>query len=241
MASFVKPLQTITQAKKSGACLVRRSAITGLAFIALFNMGSVHAAEQRPGWMMLRPGVAALVEVAPWRDDRHAALTTNEADYVAYSTGTDPSYIPRTALAEPIGTRVLIESLRPHRMAAVRLRGGRRAYTYLGRLVPVIPPHTELRVAGDSSHLALFFPTLSTKEERAMHVRSGTALVSSGMAIATYDPERTFIVRVRVSIEGGPMRGQTGWMQPGSTGIPTSSPRDEIEKECGCLITTFQI
>lgn len=215
-----------------------------LMFMALLTLSSAHAEvyaprDSGPRWLILRPGVAAMVDVAPWDDDKHAALAAQSRDYKPYADGYGPPERPRSAMLYPIGTRVTVVAVYG-KIVKVRTMRGRIAFTASGRLVPIVPPNTELRAAGGYDDYAHFYPTLSTTEERADHLPSGSHLVSLGMAVGKPEPYHKDIVRVRVRVTSGTFAGRIGWILPGGTGIPTAPVNGiEVNGACGCYPVLF--
>jgi len=224
--------------------LTRMSGIATAIVISLLSLpmagAEVYAPrDSGPRWLILRPGVAAMVDVAPWDDDKHAALTAQERDYLPYADGYGPPARPRSAILYPIGTRVTVVAVYG-KIVKVRTKQGRIAFTASGRLIPIVPSRTELHAAGGYQDFSSFYPDLKTTEERASHIDSGSHVVSMSMSVAEPEPDHKHIVRVRVRVTTGNLRGRVGWMLPGETGIPTPPVHDiEVNGACGCYPVMF--
>jgi hypothetical protein len=191
----------------------------------------------------LEPGTYARVDVAPWldSDEPEAALAASaasmERDYT--SSGERPADV----VFEPIGVRVrIVRALAGSAVVRVRGTDGHfDAYTRVDRLLPEVPPGTTLIAAGGFEGFADFFPRLSTRVHDAERLPTGTTLVALGLGAAPYDPDTADLVRVRVRIAAGPMRGRVGWVAAAYTGIPAArtSLRTAAERACGCRLVTF--
>ncbi len=201
-------------------------------------------ARAAPGWLALRPGTGGRVDIAPWlvSDEPEAALTESAAsiarDFTAHAER------PGDVVFEPVGVRVRIVRVLPGaRIAFVRGRDSRFvAYTLVTRLVPDVPPGTALRAAGGFQGFSDFFATLATPYKEATRLATGSALVALAMGTGPYDPDTSDLVRVRVRVLSGALRGRTGWLAVAYTGLPAGRlPRSAAvaEKACACRIVEF--
>lgn len=197
-----------------------------------------------PGWMTLVAGSSARVDIAPWlvSDEPEAALTESAAsiarDFTAHAER------PGDVLFEPIGVRVrIVRVLAGGRVAYVRGRDATfRGYALVSRLVPEIPPGTMLRAAGGFQGFSDFFPTIATPYREALRLETGSALLALAMGAGPYDPDTADLVRVRVRVLSGGLRGRTGWVAVAYTGLPWVHPPPTAavaERACGCRIVEF--
>ncbi|GAC1302142.1 MAG: hypothetical protein NVSMB19_11130 [Vulcanimicrobiaceae bacterium] len=197
-----------------------------------------------PAWLQLRPGALGRVDIAPWlaSDEPEAALTESAASIARDFTTRGER--PGDVVFEPIGVRVsVVRVLFGGRIALVRGRDAHFvAYTLVTRLIPDVPPGTELRAAGGFQGFSDFFATLATPYKDADRLPTGSALVALATGAGPYDPETSDLVRVRVRVRSGPLRGRTGWVAVAYTGLPTRHvPRTAAvaEKACACRIVEF--
>lgn len=197
-----------------------------------------------PNWLALAPGTFARVDVAPWlvSDEPEAALTesaaTIERDF------TSSAQRPGDVVFEPIGVRVRILRVLPGgRVAFVRGRDVRfDAYTLVERLIPDVPTGTILRAAGGFQGFSDFFATVATPYKKAQRLATGSKLVALGTGAGPYDPDTSDLVRVRVRVLSGALRGRAGWVAVVYTGLPQARmPRTATvaEHACGCRIVEF--
>jgi hypothetical protein len=201
-------------------------------------------AGELPDWLALRPGTVAWVDIAPWpaADEPEAALT--EAPESIERDFTADLGRPNDIVYEPVGVRVrIVRLLDGDRVAFVRGVGADwRAYTLVERAYPNVPAGTALRAAGGFAGFADFYPRLDTREAAAGQVATGTDLVALGMGAAPYDPGTSDLIRVRVRVLSGPLRGQTGWIPVGFTGLPRAvvpASAENAAKVCLCRILRF--
>jgi len=223
---------------------VWHSALGLSTFFALFfgSLGAAGAAGEPP-WLFLRPGQTALVGAAPWpMDQQPEAALTGSAQSASVSPD-DYTRRPDDALGQPIGLRVVIEAVYLGNVARVQPVGATwDAFTRLDQLIPEVPPGTQLVVAGGFGNYADFFRDLSTPAAQAEEIPTGTSVVALGLGIAPYDPDGADYVRVKVLVQGGPMRGRSGWIAVNFTGIPDPSgaPVSTTERACRCRLLEFR-
>ncbi|GAC1313034.1 MAG: hypothetical protein NVS2B3_09620 [Vulcanimicrobiaceae bacterium] len=209
-----------------------------------FALSSGARAAATPAWLALAPGTLARVDIAPWlvSDEPEAALTESAAslehDFTTHGER------PGDIVFEPIGVRVRVVRVLPGgRVALVRGRDARFvAYTLVARLVPEIPPGTALRAAGGFQGYSDFFASVSTPYAQARRLETGSALVALGTGAGAYDPETSDLVRVRVRVLSGALRGRTGWVAVAYTGVPSArlpATADVAERACTCRIVAF--
>jgi hypothetical protein len=200
--------------------------------------------EPTPAWLTLRPGTIARVDIAPWEDaDEPEATLTSGAASLAQNFSDDATR-PDDILYQPVGVRVRI----------VRADSGGRTvlvhgidrrfegFTLPARLVPEVPAGTVLVVAGGFGGFADFYPRLDTPEQRAERVATGSPLAVLGTGVAPYDPDSSDLVRVRVRVLGGALRGRVGWVAVAYTGLPATrlpGSADVAEKACMCRLVRF--
>ncbi len=205
---------------------------------------SLVVARDTPAWLTLRPGTIARVDIAPWpaSDEPEAALTASAASLAGDLSANATR--PGDVVYEPIGVRVrVVRVLAGTHVAVVRgLERRFEAYARVERLVPDIPPGTALRAAGGFGGFADFYPTLETPNGRAGRLATGSELVALAIGAAPYDPESADLVRVRVRVRSGALRGRTGWVAVGYTGLPDPRPRkgaEVAERACQCRLAQF--
>jgi hypothetical protein len=130
------------------------------------------------------------------------------------------------------------------RIARVHGIGTRfEGYAPLARLVPEIPAGTALLVAGGFEGFADFYPALDTAEKHAGQIATGSRLVALEIRAAPYDPDSADLVRVRVRVLDGTLRGRTGWVAVAYTGIPVDrlpATAQVAEKACRCRLVQFE-
>ena len=214
------------------------------AAIALPGAGVARAATLVPAWLALRPGTIARVDIAPWlvSDEPEAALTQSPGSLARNFS--DDATRPGDVLYQPIGVRVRILRLTDGgRIALVHGIGARfSGYAPLARLVPEIPAGTALVVAGGFEGFADFYSTLGTPEKRAVPIATGSRLAALEIGAAPYDPDSADLVRVRVRVLDGNLRGRTGWVSVAYTGIPADrlpATAQVAEKACRCRLVQF--
>jgi hypothetical protein len=212
-----------------------------LAF-ALANAGS--NAATRPAWLSLGVGTTARVDIAQWlvSDEPEAALT--ESPQSVERNFSDDARRPGDVFYRPIGVRVRVVRVDSDgRTALVHGVGDRfQAYAPIERLVPEIPVGTILVAAGGFGGFADFYPTLQTPEKHAGRIATGSHLLAIATGVAAYDPDSADLVRVRVRALDGNLRGRSGWIAVGYTGLPATqnpTPSDVAEKACGCRLVEF--
>ena len=175
-----------------------------------------------PAWLELRPGTLARVDIAPWAQaGRPEAALTGVAASLRVDFSADASR-PATVLPEPVGVRVRVVRVLPHAIVLVHGLGARwEGYAPADRLVPEVPAGTRLTAAGNFDGFADFYPSLGTPQTAARELPTASGLVALRMGVATYDPQSSDLVRVRVRVTSGPAAGQTGWIAVAYTGLPT--------------------
>jgi len=219
----------------------RSTLAAALCTFALF--GAATDARTLPPWLSLVAGTTARVDIAPWlvSDEPEAALT--ESPQSLERNFSDDAARPGDVFYRPIGVRVRIVHLDSDgRTALVHGVGDRfEAYAPIERLVPEIPAGTILIAAGGFGGFADFYPTLRTPQNRAGRIATGSRLVALATGVAPYDPDSADLVRVRVRALDGNLRGHTGWLAIGYTGLPeTQNQRSDVaERACGCRLVHF--
>jgi hypothetical protein len=225
--------------------LARRSAVALLAGLAAVAAGAPVCADTQPAWLTIRAGTIARIDIAPWddSDEPEAALTVSAASLARNFS--DDATRPDDIVYQPVGVRVRVVRLGPN--GAVALVHGFAArfqgYSPVARLIPEIPAGTRLLAAGGFGGFADFYPTLDTPEKRAGRVATGTQLLALGLGVAPYDPDSADLVRVRVRVLDGDLRGSVGWVAVAYTGLPeTHVPpsADVAEKACRCRLVQFE-
>jgi hypothetical protein len=198
-----------------------------------------------PPWLVIAPGAVARVDIAPWlvSDEPEAALTIG-ADSLRRDFSADATR-PDDVLYEPIGVRVrVVRLLGGGRLALVHgLTGRFQGYATRSRLIPEVPSGTVLLAAGGFGGFADFYPALDTPERQAGRLATGSRLVALGIGVAPYDPDSADLVRVRVRVLDGDLRGRTGWVAVVYTGLPERrlpASAEVAEKACGCRLIQFQ-
>jgi hypothetical protein len=195
-----------------------------------------------PNWLVTRPGQTGLVGAAPWpMTEPEAALTGS--DRTAAIDPDDAAQRPDDAVHEPIGLRVVIDQLYSDGVALVHPQGAEwTAFARLDQIVPEIPAGTDLVVAGGFGNAADFFAALGTPPSGVEEIPTGSQLQSLGMGIAPYNPDGTGFVRVKVYVRTGALRGRTGWIPVGFTGIPDpgGDPANTAERACHCRVVEFR-
>lgn len=229
-----------------------RLRLSMLAVVAMATLGTgasplraaTYAPAKTPAWLTLAAGTDARVDIAPWpvSDEPEAALTESAASISRDFTARAER--PGDVLFEPIGVRVrILRVLAGGRVAYVRGRDARfRGYTLVARLVPEIPPGTALRAAGGFEGFSDFFATVETPYKAAERLPTGSALVALETGAGPYDPDTSDLVRVRVRVISGALRGRTGWVAVAYTGLPRAHlPRTAAvaERACSCRIVEF--
>jgi len=207
-------------------------------------LGSTASAESRPPWLALRAGAIARVDIAPWlvSDEPEAALTETAGSLERNFS--DDADRPSDVVYRQVGIRVRVVSIgRDGRTALVHGIGDRfEAYAPIERLIPEIPTGTVLVTAGGFGGFSDFYPTLGTPEKNADRIATGSRLVAIGMGVSPYDPDSADLVRVHVRALDGNLRGRTGWLAVGYTGLPVTGPvqsADVAEKACNCRLAIF--
>jgi len=202
-------------------------------------------ARALPAWLELRAGATARVDIAPWLDsDEPEAAITQSATSLDRDFSADASR-PADVVYEPIGVRVRVVGLRGGGHVAL-VRGVDRqfeGFAPVDRLVPEIPAGTALVAAGGFGGFADFYPALDTPEKRADRVATGSRLAALGVGVAPYDPDSADLVRVRVRVLDGALRGRIGWVSVSYTGLPAGSApfaAEVAEKACGCRLIQFR-
>jgi hypothetical protein len=200
--------------------------------------------EAIPAWLKLRPGTLARVDIAPWddADEPEATLTSSAASLT--QNFSDDATRPDDILYQPVGVRVrVVRAASDGRTILVHgIERRFEGFTLPARLVPEVPPGTVLVVAGGFGGFADFYPRLDTPEHEAERVATGSPLAVSGTDVAPYDPDSADLVRVRVRVLGGAMRGRTGWIAVAYTGLPETrvpASADVAEKACMCRLVRF--
>jgi|GEM_PF-1926707 len=224
-----------------------RTSLAALAFVAILPFAAnAGAAQTVPAWLAPRPGTLARVDIAPWfdSDEPEAALTGSVAS--SARDFTIDALRPMDVRYEPVGALVRIERVFPRSgVAAVRgVRSPWRAFARIARLVPVVPRGTTLVAAGGFGGFADFYPALSTKQPRAGRVATGSRLVVLGNGVAPYDPDSPDLVRLRVRVASGDLRGRVGWVAAAYTGLPLARPRPDAssaERACRCRLVQFEV
>jgi len=227
-----------------------RSFIRGLAAtlvtatITLSIPAFARVESPTPAWLALAPGTLARVDIAPWLDsDEPEAALTESATSISRDFTTHAER-PADVVFQPIGVRVRIARVLPGGQIAY-VRGRDRAfggYTLVSRLLPEVPPGTALHAAGGFQGYADFFPTVATPYKRALRLATRSALVAIETGAGPFDPDTADLVRVRVRVLSGDLRGRTGWVAVAYTGIPRSRlPQTAavVERACGCRLLAF--
>jgi hypothetical protein len=214
-------------------------------FCAVVAWPGAASAAPRPAWLSLEAGTVARVDIAPWlvSDEPEAALT--ESARSLERNFSDDASRPGDVIYRAIGVRVRVVALgRDGRTAHVRGIGDRfEAFAPIERLIPEIPTGTVLVAAGGFGGFSDFYPTLATPEKQADRIATGSRLVALGMGVAPYDPDSADLVRVRVRALDGNLRGRTGWLAVGYTGLPVTgrvTSSDVAEKACNCRLVVFR-
>jgi hypothetical protein len=217
-----------------------------VAFLAPRPAFAASTAPQAvPPWLVIGAGAVARVDIAPWLDsDEPEAALTLGADSLRRDFSADATR-PGDVLYEPIGVRVRVVKLQPGgRLALVRgITDHFEGYAPRTRLIPEIPAGTGLVAAGGFGGFADFYPALDTPQKRAARLATGSRLVALGTGVAPYDPDSADLVRVRVRVLDGNLRGRTGWVAVVYTGLPERrlpNSAEVAEKACGCLLIAFQ-
>jgi len=231
-------------ARTFGTAVLVAAAFSRTPGAALARPAAAPAAAA-PGWLALRPGTLGRVDIAPWlvSDEPEAALTASAASIARdFTTHAER---PGDVVFEPIGVRIRVLRVLPGgRIALVHGRDARFvAYTLIARLVPDVPAGTVLRAAGGFQGFSDFFPTLATPYKAATRLATGSALVALAMGAGPYDPDTSDLVRVRVRVLAGALRGRTGWVAVAYTGLPAARlpPSAAVaEKACACRIVEFR-
>ncbi len=196
-----------------------------------------------PGWLAPRAGTIVRVDSAPWfdSDEPEAALTVS-AESLRRDFSADGTR-PDDVVYEPVGARARI--VRVLRDGIVLLHGTERRWTAfapLNRLVPEVPPGTELIVAGGFGGFADFYPTLRTPEQTASRIATGSKVVALASDVAPVDPGSANRLRVHVRVLSGALRRSTGWLEVPYTGLRERTvPRDATtaERACSCRLLSF--
>jgi hypothetical protein len=228
-----------------GTTARRRAAIAlCLTLCVLAFANGATSASQRPRWLLLGAGTTARVDIAPWlvSDEPEAALTAGRRS--AERNFSDDATRPSDVVYRPIGVRVRVVRVdRDGRTVLVHgVRDRFEAYAPIERLIPEIPPGTLLVAAGGFEGFADFYPTLDTPEKRAGRIATGRRLRAIAMSAAPYDPDSADLVRVRVRVLDGALRGRVGWIAAGYTGIPSppsAASSVNAEKACRCRLVQF--
>lgn len=217
--------------------------LAAAAFALGLTLGPLQAPAALPPWLVLRPGVAVRVALAPWVQEEapEAGLTLGAASLRADFTG--EAGRPSDVVPEPVGVRARVIRALPHGIVLVHGIGSRwQAYALRTSLVPEVPAGVRLRAAGGFGGFADFYPTLASPQRSAEELPSGTKLVSLTMGVAPFDPDTADLVRVSVRVLAGPFAKRTGWVAVGYTGLPVAkvplgaSPAD---RACACRALTF--
>jgi len=223
---------------------LRRLKVVACAAAAVASLASP-AAAALPAWLALEPGTTARVDIAPWLDsDEPEAAITQSAASLSRDFSVDGSR-PDDVLYEPIGVRIqIVRLVAGGRIALVHGADSRfEGFVPVNRLVPEIPAGTMLRAAGGFGGFADFYPALDTPEKHANRVATGSRLVALDTGVAPYDPDSADLVRVRVRVVDGDLRGRTGWVSVVYTGLPASTlpaTAEVAEKACGCRLIQFR-
>ncbi len=192
----------------------------------------------------MHAGTIARVDIAPWRvsDEPEAALTATAASMARDFTA-DASR-PPDIVFRPIGTRVRVERVLDGGTVA-RVHGVNarwEAFTRVDRLVPEIPPGTTLVAAGGFEGFSDFYPALQTPEKDAERLPTRSRMIALGMDAAPYDPDSADLVRVRVRVVSGALKGREGFVAVAYTGLPATAEAmlgSQAEKTCSCRVVTF--
>ncbi len=205
---------------------------------------AVVARETEPAWLALRAGAHARVDVALWAtaDEPEAALTASPTSLASDLTA-DVSR-PGDVVYEPVGVRVRIVRTFPgsHIVLVHGIERRFQAYARVERIVVEIPAGTHLRAAGGFGGFADFYPTLATPSTRAERLATGSDLIALGLAAAPFDPGSADLVRVRVRVRTGNLRGREGFVAVAYVGLPVASvgPQSEVaERACSCRLVQF--
>jgi hypothetical protein len=223
---------------------LRTSAAVAVLFSVATAPGATTTRASTPAWLMLRSGTLARVDIAPWDDaDEPEATLTSGAASLAQNFSDDATR-PDDILYQPVGVRVRIVRTVPGGRTVLVHGIGRRfeGFTLPARLVPEVPPGTLLVVAGGFGGFADFYPRLDTPERDAERVATGSGLRVLATDVAPYDPDSADLVRVRVRVVGGTLRGRIGWVAVAYTGLPTThlaASADVAEKACLCRLVRF--
>jgi len=202
------------------------------------------SAATDPAWLRLAPGTVALVDVAPWTTRRLAAALTADEDSAA-DMAENETQAPDDAIARPPGFAVRVQRLLDRGVVQVTGAtdaGPPLAFTLAERLQPRVPAGTPLVVAGGFAGFAFLYPTLGAAQDKALQLETGTHVVAGATAVGGVRGETIDFIRVNVRIASGPLRGKTGWVAVGYTGLPHgpgygSTP---AERGCRCRILEFR-
>jgi hypothetical protein len=223
---------------------LRLAALPLAASIALLSRAAL-AQQAAPSWLEARPGTLARVDIAPWFDsDEPEAALTASMDSSARDFTVDAQR-PMDVLYEPVGVLVRIVRVfpRPGVAAVHGVRSRWNAFARILRLVPVVPRGTRLVAAGGFGGFSDLYPALSTKAPSAERLATGSGLVALGEDVAPYDPESADLVRLRVRVISGDLRGRSGWIAPAYTGLPlarTAPQASPAERACRCRLLQFE-
>jgi len=196
-----------------------------------------------PAWLAPGSGTLVRVDSAPWFDsDEPEAALTASADSLRHDFSADGTR-PDDVVYEPVGVRARIVRDLPN--GVVLLRGTDRrwiGFAPLERLVPEVPAGTKLVVAGGFGGFADFYPTLTTPEQTASRIATGTKVVALASGVAPVDPGSANRVRVHVRVLSGTLRRSTGWLEIPYTGLRVRSVARNAttaERACLCHLLSF--
>ncbi len=219
-------------------------AATAATFSSMLAVGAdAGPASSVPGWLHLQPGTIARVDIAPWHvEDEPEAALTETAESMRHDFTGDASR-PPDIVFEPVGVRVRVERVLPGGTVALVHGAGKRweAYARVDRLVPEVPPGTQLVAAGGFEGFSDFYASLTTPQKKAARLATRSRMVALGTGAAAYDPDSADLVRVRVRVTSGELAGREGWVAVSYTGLPARAATlaSQAEKTCSCRVITF--
>ena len=214
--------------------------------LTIATLSPAYAADSAlPAWLVPDGGTVARVDAAPWNDtdEPEAALTASSAS-LARDFSSDGSR-PGDVVYEPIGVRVHIVRVLARGIAQVQdPNGAWNAFAPLDRLVPEVPRGTHLRAAGGFGGFAELYRSLQSAPDASEQLPTGSRLTALEMGVARYDPSLADLIRVRVHVDAGALRGRTGWVAVTYTGIDAKTVQRDgstAEAACNCRIVRFAL